>query len=297
MARLLSVVLLLGLLAGCGSGRLRHPAPSTSDGVPPGSSRHSIQVDGRTRDFLVYRPAAVPDPAALVVMAHGGFGSDEQAERAYGWDALADQEHFLVAYPDGLDHAWSVGGDCCGVPGRQRVDDVAFVTAMVDTIGGWLPVDRKRVYASGMSNGAILAYRLACDSDRFAAIGPVAGTLLGECPAPHAVSLIHIHGAADTRVTYDGSPGQGIARIDGPPVPSVVARFRTADHCDQPSSTVAAPVTTSTATCPDGRAVELITVASAGHQWPGANGGVDPPSTALDATTTIWSFFAAHPAP
>jgi polyhydroxybutyrate depolymerase len=297
MARLLSVVLLLSLLAGCGSARLRHGGQSTSDAVPAGSSRHTIQVDGRTREFLVYRPASVPEPTALVVMAHGGFGSDQQAERSYGWDALAEKEHFLVAYPDGLDHAWSVGGGCCGVPGREGVDDVAFVTAMVNTIGGWLPVDQKRVYATGMSNGAILVYRLACDSDRFAAIGPVAGTLLGECPSPHAVSLIHIHGEADTRVAYDGSPGQGIGRIDGPPVPTVVARFRSADRCDQPTSTVAAPVTTLTATCPDGRAVQLITVAGAGHQWPGANGGADPPSTALDATTTIWTFLEAHPAP
>jgi polyhydroxybutyrate depolymerase len=117
------------------------------------------------------------------------------------------------------------------------------------------------------------------------------------------VSVIHIHGLADTRVRFDGGKGDGYESIDGPPVPSVIASWRSVDRCGHPSTSVSGPVTTSTASCPDGRAVELITIAGAGHQWPGSAPkpllqrlmGSDPPSTALDATDTIWRFFAAHP--
>jgi polyhydroxybutyrate depolymerase len=117
--------------------------------------------------------------------------------------------------------------------------------------------------------------------------------------------VLHIHGLADQNVPFDGSPGNGAGHIDGPPVSSTVDIWRSADRCSPAAVTTAGAVTTSTAACPDGRAVVLITVAGAGHQWPGGVGrnlaqrslGMDDPSGALDATDTIWRFFAAHPAP
>jgi polyhydroxybutyrate depolymerase len=267
-----------------------------------GTSHHTITVDGRARTFLLYRPVRLATPTALVVMLHGGFGSGEQAESSYGWDAMADREGFVVAYPDGLNRAWNVGGGCCGAPGSTNVDDVAFITTMVSTIGQSVPLDRTRVYATGISNGGMLAYRLACDTDVFAAIGPDSATLLGACPSPHPVSVLHIHGTADRNIPYDGSPGEGVARIDGPPVPDVIAMWRATDRCGPPAATTVGAVMTSLATCPHGRAVELITIDGAGHQWPGARSkpiveralGLDPPSTALDATETLWHFFATH---
>jgi polyhydroxybutyrate depolymerase len=238
-------------------------------------------------------------------MLHGGFGSGDQARASYGWDAQADAGRFVVAYPDGVDRAWAVGGGCCGAPGRSGVDDVAFITAMVRGIAGKLPVDPARVYATGISNGGLLAYRLACESTVFAAIGPDSATMLGPCPSPAAVSVIHIHGTADRNVRYGGGPGEGVAAINGPPVPQLIETWRAVDRCPAPVVTSAGPVTTSVADCPDGRAVELVTIAGAGHQWPGAEArplaqrllGTDPPSTALNATETIWRFFAAHPRP
>lgn len=240
-------------------------------------------------------------PAPLVVMLHGGFGSADQAERSYGWDAEADAGHFLVAYPDGLDKAWNTGGGCCGRPGRTNVDDIGFLAQLVADVGNVVPVDHSRVYATGISNGGIMAYTLACATTLFAAIGPDSATQLSSCPRPAPVSVIHIHGTADRNIPYDGSPGQGIARIHGPAVEDLNARWRATDQCAEPTVTSAAdPVTTSIALCPDGRAVELVTIAGAGHQWPGAaaksgvDGRVDQPSTALNATHEIWQFFAAH---
>ena len=264
--------------------------------LPDGSSAQALTVDGVRRTFRLYVPLGLARsaPAPLVIMLHGGFGSGAQAESAYGWNAMADAEHFVVAYPDGLDRAWSVGGGCCGSPGRSGVDDVAFIEQVVTTVRQRLAIDPARVFATGISNGGMLAYRLACDTTLFAAIGPDAATLLGPCPAPAPISVIHIHGTADRNIPYDGSPGEGIAHIDGPPVPSVIEGWRRVDGCASPLEQVAGAVTTSVATCPHGRAVELITIAGAGHQWPGAARGLDPPSGELDATGTIWRFFATH---
>jgi polyhydroxybutyrate depolymerase len=219
--------------------------------------------------------------------------------------AAARRHHVAVVFPDGLGRAWHVGGGCCGASGRQGVDDVGFVAAVLSDVDKHLAVDRERVFATGMSNGAMLAYRLACDTDLFAAVAPVAGTLLGECPAPRPVSVLHIHGLADASVPFDGSRGTGFAQIDGPPVPSVLDLWRRVDRCPEPTTrTGPAGVTTVDAHCPRGRDVVLITVADAGHQWPGSSTtalqdavGTDPPSTALDATEVIAAFFDAHPRP
>ncbi len=290
-------------LSGCGGAAARVAGPSASPALPAGSSTHSIEADGVSRTYIVYRPASLPAKAPLVVMLHGGFGSGRQAENSYGWDAEADQGHFVVAYPDGLNRAWNTGGGCCGTPGRTSADDTGFITAMVAAIERQVPVDAGRVYATGISNGGIMAYTLACRTSVFAAIGPDSATELGSCPAPHPLSVIHIHGTADTRIRYQGGEGQGVAHIDGPPVPSLNARWRAIDHCAAPAVSAKGAVTASTASCPGGRAVELITIAGAGHQWPGSVPrpalqrilGSDPPSAALNATQVIWQFFAAHP--
>jgi polyhydroxybutyrate depolymerase len=278
---------------------LRAKAPAK---VPVGQSTQRLTIGKTQRSFRVYRPAHLASPAPVVVMLHGGFGSARQAETSYGWDKQADSGHFLVIYPDGLDRAWNTeGGGCCGQPYTQHIDDVGFISAAVKRVEGQLPVDARRIYATGISNGGIMDYTLACQSSIFAAIGPDSATELAPCPSPTRLSVIHIHGTADTRIPYDGSPGHGAADIDGPPIPDINAAWRATDGCAAPVITTSGVVTTSLAKCPKKRAVELITIAGAGHQWPGAKQRTllagDPPSTALNATQTIWAFFAAHPAP
>src|SRR6185369_3270151 len=113
---------------------------------------------GLDRSYRLYLPEGLPTPAPLVVMLHGGFGSAAQAERAYGWDQLADGAKFAVAYPDGEGRAWNANGGCCGRPGRTNVDDVGFVSAVVDDVGSNIGIDADRVYATGISNGGMMAY-------------------------------------------------------------------------------------------------------------------------------------------
>ncbi|MEH1016964.1 PHB depolymerase family esterase [Micromonospora sp. CPCC 206060] len=287
-------------------------APGPRSPVARGSSAHSITVAGRERTFRLYRPAklSLSAPVPLVVMLHGALGNGRQAEMAYGWNAAAEREGFVVAYPDGLHRSWAVSAHCCGRPAHDGVDDVAFIVATVADISAKLSIDPNRTYAAGISNGGMLAYRLACENTTFAAIGVVAGKLVGPCPSPAPISLIHIHGTADDVVPYDGRPGKldngGTGRrpvkIDGGPVADQIDRWRKIARCAAPEARTAGAVTTSAARCPDGRDVELITIADAGHQWPGASPamverllGMDPPSTALAATEAIWGFFANHP--
>jgi polyhydroxybutyrate depolymerase len=302
-AALAATAAMIAALAGCGGSPTRAAGPAGSSPVMTGSSGHVISDGGVSRSYTVYRPADLPAAAPLVVMLHGGFGSASQAEKSYGWDAEADAGHFLVAYPDGLNRAWNAGGGCCGTPGRTGTDDIGFITAMVSAIERAVPVDTDRVYATGISNGGIMAYDLACHTTVFAAIGPDSATQLGGCPDPRPLSVIAIHGTADQKIPYNGGKGDGTAHIDGPAVPAVNASWRQAGHCAAPTVTTAGTVTTSLAGCPGGRAVELVTISGAGHQWPGAAPksagqrllGGDPPSTALNATAVIWRFFAAHP--
>jgi polyhydroxybutyrate depolymerase len=294
---------LVVLLGGCFGGG--HASGTPDAPIPVGQSTQTIQWAGASRTFNLYRPQGLTGAVPLVVMVHGGFGDGAQAERAYHWDTEADNGHFLVAYPDGLNRAWNAG-TCCGNPQRTNVDDVGFITAMVAAIKQQIPIDSARVYATGMSNGAMMSLRLACETDTFAAIAPVAGTLLTDCSRARPTSVLQIHGTADERVPYDGGPGKAFAingnpRVDGPSVPSVNATWRAIDACEPPTSTTAGEVTTQTAACADGRTVELISVAGAGHQWPGGapsplmeRFGIPAPSTALDATDTIWQFFSQN---
>ena len=280
LARLTALLALLLVAAGCTA-----PGSAAPPGFTVGSTTHAMGFGGLDRSYRIYVPEGAQTPAPLVVMLHGGFGSAQQAERAYGWDQLADNAKFVVAYPDGEGRAWNTNGGCCGRPGREGVDDVGFINAVVSDVSANVGIDANRVYATGISNGGMMSYALACNTGTFAAIGPDSATQLDGCAAPHPTSVMHIHGTADRLIRYDGGPGVGVARIDGPPVPDVNAFWRGVDQCGPPVTTTDGPVTTSTAGCPENRSVVLKTVGGGGHEWPPF------------ATDALWQFFVAHPAP
>lgn len=268
----------------------------------------NLTVDGRARVYRVYRPAGLDraKPVPLVVMLHGAFGSGEQAERSYGWDAQADASGFVVAYPDGIRRTWNAGGACCGPAHKDGVNDVAFLDRLIDRLVRDENIDKKRVYVTGMSNGGAMTYRYACEGAfAVAAIGPVASSFTYSCDKPHAVPVLAIHGLADKTVPYAGGLGRRGRNIVWLPVQASLDVFRDADVCAAPTLEQKGLVVTSTAKCGKGREVVLITVADAGHQWPGSKREdglfarflhLDPPSTALNATARLWAFFARHPA-
>jgi polyhydroxybutyrate depolymerase len=276
-ARIAALLGVLLVVAGCAG-----PGSAAPQAFTQGSTLHTMSFGGLDRAYRLYIPAGLSSPAPLVVMLHGGFGSAQQAERAYGWDELADTAKFVVAYPDGVGRAWNVNGGCCGRPARENIDDVGFVNAVVGDVAANVNVDPQRRYATGISNGGMLAYALACNTGTFTAIGPDSATQLDACAAPHPASVMHIHGTGDKMIPYNGGRGAGVAHIDGPAVPDLNAFWRNVDGCAAPTSTTDGAVTTSTAGCPDGRSVVLVTVAGGGHEWPSF------------ATQRLWEFFAAH---
>jgi len=275
-------------------------------------------ADGRTRHYRLYVPASLASgaPVPLLVALHGGTGSSGQFAANSGFDGLAEANGFLVVYPDGVGigpdgsglQTWN-GGSCCGPAVRQDVDDVGFVRQLIEVIAAEFPVDPARVVAAGQSNGAIMAYRLACElSDRIVAIGVQAGSLgVDGCTPSQAVSVLHLHGSADTNVPIDGGLGSGIAGVAFRPARSAVEVFAAAGGCGAAPAASTDPsnpdltVTTWTG-CSAGVAVRFVVVEGAGHAWMGhpatwaaAEARVGEPYPDLDASRAIWSFLAAHP--
>ena len=190
---------------------------------------------------------------------------------------------------------------------------MAFIRVLLDTLGRRLGVDPHRIYATGISNGAMFAYRLACDLPGvFAAIAPVAGAmpaaLAPACSHGPAVALAAFQGTADPLVPYDGG---GVAARRGQVLSaarSVAMWAATAGCAPEPSVTMTPDRSrdgmrvrlTSYAGCAEGRDVDLYTIEGGGHTWPGgpASGRrVGRVTRDIDATATIWSFFARHPKP
>ncbi len=255
--------------------------------LPSGTSTWSIEHDGQTRTFRIYVPESIDrkSPAPLIVVLHGRLGTGRQAERAYGWNEVADAEGLVALYPDGMHRTWNAGS-CCGYAARNEVDDVGFITTAIDQIEARISIDPARIYATGISNGGRMTYRLACETDRFAAIAPVAATLMVDCQDPKPVSVLHVHGLEDRFIRFDGSPGLGSDEVDGPPVPDVIAMWRAVNNCGAPVEMTQGSITRSVSTCLDGNVVELITLADAGHEWPETDD--------FDTTTAIWTFFASQ---
>jgi polyhydroxybutyrate depolymerase len=152
----------------------------------------------------------------LLIALHGGAGNARAAAAFFGLEELADREGLMLAYPQGLGVSffgrilgtWNAGR-CCGPARERNIDDSGFIAAMLDDIAGKWPLDERRVYVTGMSNGAMMAYRLACDlPGRIAAIAPVGAIgVMEECGAKaqaRAVPTLHIHGLADPCAPYDG---------------------------------------------------------------------------------------------
>lgn len=315
----LAGALLVSFVAAGERGAAQSPAPSNTYS-PLKSAPRTLAVDGVTRNYNVYRPASIPASAhpALVVVVHGYSGSARQVESNYNWDDEAESGGFVVVFPNGTETSWN-SGNCCATALLQKVDDVKFLTLLVQQLEAEERVDPRRIFFSGMSNGALMSYRMACDAKfPIAGIAPVSGSLDFACPSPQKTSLISINGRSDRMIPYDGGkkadPSTVSAdvqawRVNLPAIEDVMAKWRALDGCGPLALRRDPPLTTEIATCPGGRAVEEIAIDGAGHQWPGgkppdaaAQGRiaalaargiyVDRPSTALDATHVIWQFFS-----
>ena len=155
--------------------------------IKPGLYDHKINFENQQREYKVYIPASVnfSKPIPLILCFHGGGGNANSQIKMTGMNKSADKHGFIVAYPDGTPSfmvenmkTWNSNNDCCGRANRINSNDVGFVRAIIAELKQKLYIDPDRIYATGMSNGGMMSYRLACElSDQIAAIAPVAGTL------------------------------------------------------------------------------------------------------------------------
>ena len=283
-------------------------------GLPAGDITRTLTHAGRERRYILHVPESLDrrQPAALVFVFHGGSGNAESAIHMTQFNQVADQHGFLVVYPNGTGAlssdtllTWN-GGACCAYAQANNVDDVGFARAMVADLQTLIPIDRRRVYAAGMSNGGLLSHRLGCEAaDLFAAIAPVAGTLnFSPCVPTRPVSVIMFHGTADEHLPYNGGVGpKSFVGVDFASVQESVELWTAFDGCSPEPQTAAFDDIQHRAwrNCAGGAEVELYTIVGGGHAWPGGNSsgrpGADQPTQTISASQLIWEFFAAHARP
>ncbi len=268
-------VLLLSVLA---CARTSAPAPASETSLPTGEMGRTLTHGGRERSYILYVPASVnwSEPVALVFVFHGGTGNAESAIRMSGFNKVADQNGFLVAYPNGTSRlsddkllTWN-GGDCCGYAQQKNVDDVDFVRAIVTDLQSLANIDSKRIYAAGMSNGGILSHRLACETaDVFAAVAPVAGTLnLASCTPSQPISVIEFHGTGDQHIPYEGGLGpESLVNVDFASVQDSIGFWTSFNQCtSQPQTNSFDDIQHEAWTgCTASTSVELYSVIGGGH--------------------------------
>ena len=296
---------LCGLLAWCAASVA---AAEAAPVLPAGSHELQLRHEGRERGFIVHVPKAyrADRPAPLVLALHGGGGSMEvmAKDRLYGLVSQSEASGWIVVFPNGFSRlggrlaTWNAG-ICCGAARDRGSDDVGFLRAVVAEVQQRVAVDPQRVFATGMSNGGMMSYRLACEaSDIFRAIAAVAGTdgTTG-CRPGRPVPVFHLHAKDDDRVLFNGGSGSASdTHADFVSVPATVDKWARLNACSGPTQTVLQRpgVTCEVRSgCADGAEVRLCVTDSGGHSWPGgrkALGGKG--STALDATAAIWAFFA-----
>lgn len=272
---------------------------------------HTIQVGDLEREYRMFVPPQIDPsrPVPLVLVFHGGGDTSANIADYSQFYPIAEREGFIAVYPQGIGRLWyNMGAACrvCTNPSRP-IDDVAFVRALIDRLKTRYAIDPKRIYATGMSLGAIFSYHLACRmSDTIAAIGPVAGMMITtDCNPAQPVAVLHIHPKQDEHAPFEGGRGRHTGRgNEWPPVQKGLDFWRVRNGCQEPRQQIdQGPENTCWAypNCSSHKPVELCVV-EGGHQWPGQEGrkvwqkltGTEV-SHNFPASERIWAFFKNNP--
>ena len=255
----------------------------------------TIDVGGIPREYLLHEPSAgTSSPDALVIVLHGGGGTPAGMAAHTGFSRLADREGFIVAYPAGLNGGWLDGRR-----GRERADDIDFLRRLADTLRRRHRIPPERVFITGISNGAMMSYRLACEAPgEIGGIAPVAGAmfeaLASRCGVGDAVAVVALNGTADRIIPHEGRGG--MLSVSGS-----IGFWADRAGCGTPAT----PVTIDSVG--DGtrvtyvgypdceRPIGLYTIHGGGHTWPGGpavrSTRLGHTTREIDATEVIWRFF------
>lgn len=210
----------------------------------PGDHTITLKHGGRERSAIVHVPPRAPEKAQLAVLLnfHGGGGHGANEQEYSLMDGLADRETFIAVYPNGTGRfdkrllTWNAG-TCCAYAAINNIDDVGFVRALIDELSIKLPIDRRRVYATGLSNGGMMAHRLAAEtSDLIAAVAPVAGGMvLPAIKSTRATPVMHIHSVDDPRALYTGGLGPPFpmtkSQVFHPNIDQMIAKWARHNGC------------------------------------------------------------------
>jgi polyhydroxybutyrate depolymerase len=288
--------------------------------APPAhaAEEHSLTVDGHERSYLFVSPANAAGPLPVVLAFHGGRGNARQMQRYTRFDALVDKENLVVVYPEALEGNWNDGrGVRIMRAQRDNIDDVKFVRALVDDLEKVCPIDRSRIFATGISNGAFISHRLAAEaSDLVAAVAPVVGgmapAILKKFAPEFPVSILIIQGDADPLIPIAGG---GVAANLGPARGTLAPTAETLARYVKRNGNPGRPVTTTKDDDPDdgtsveiqkypdgpgGVKTELYLIKGGGHCWPGRPAylperTIGRASQEFSATDAIWQFFKTCP--
>lgn len=282
----------------------------------PGDHERTLLVGKKKRYYSIHVPPSYDKsrPTPVVLNFHGGGGNSKLQRNASQMDSVSDRKGFITVYPQGTNkkfklyagYTWNAG-TCCGWAKKNNIDDVAYTAALLDDLSKILNVDGKRVYATGVSNGAMMCYRLACElSDRIAAIAPVSGPMqMLQCKPKRPVPIIHFHGTKDEFVPMAG--GKGPRSFRGQFFSSVKdtlqiwLRINGLDREKPKIIRKGDAIVERYGPTKNGMEVVLWKLEGAGHTWPGGKFGLigektlGKMNTDINASEIMWEFFQKHP--
>lgn len=272
-----------------------------------------FEFDGLLREYFVYLPNGYTpgDQLPLVFNMHGITSSNGE-QYSYtglfgGFNEVADTGQFIICYPNGTKipdddgYEWNVGFSFSS----STADDVGFINALIDTLHAHYDILLDRVYATGMSNGGYMAYKLACEiPHRFQAVASVTGSMVPDefdnCSPGTSIPVMQIHNTADPVVLYDGSEF-GVA------IDPLMEKWRNLNFCSETVDTTAIPDSDvndgstvekiSWEDCYSNRKTVLFKINGGGHTWPGSTFVFAPTNNDINASREIWEFFLQYTEP
>jgi polyhydroxybutyrate depolymerase len=284
-----------------------------SDPLAPGNHTRELNVDERERTYLVHVPTQYDSekPTPVVLIFHGAGTNADITVPFTGLNRKSDEAGFVAVYPNGTGAGifltWNAGGRK-GKFAENAPDDVKFVGKLLDDLGTVVNVDSKRVFATGISNGGMMCYRLAAElSDRIAAIAPVAGAMaIEEAKPKRPVSVMHFHGKSDNMVPF-GGPNQKTPKfLTFKSVEESISIWRQINECPEEAKITDFPDqkndgTTAQQKCygpgKDEAEVILIEIENGGHTWPGEKSPISfigKSTLDISANDLMWEFFQKH---
>lgn len=272
----------------------------------------TLTVDGRVRTYNLNLPPNYYEASnfSLVIAMHGGGGNANQFETTSRLTQKANDAKFIVVYPEGVKSTGPLGartwnaGECCDYAAINNINDVKFISELINKLTNTYKIDPKKVYATGHSNGGMLAYRLACElSGKVAAIAPNGCTMVVKdaCIPSRPVPVLHMHSVLDNHVPYIG--GTGVLNAHYPPLDSVLNVWSINNSCGTSSKIIvdnAYYTFTKWVDCNSNSNINYYLTKDGGHAWPGGFPGSsngDTPSTAINANDLLWEFFQQYQLP